>query len=442
MNYELILTKHKFEYISEGLWLQVGTSSRIQGWKIHLSTIPTNALQLFELILPFFQKSKLCFKIINSSENLFKLNEGFFGYTQIGKCITIYPKDDNEAKMISEDLAKITKGQKGPEIITDLRLGDVVYARYGSFNPIIVTKSTGERTKYIYINDRLVKDEYHIPYRLEKGVTIPFTKFTFPYPATYSHNIIGPGYLLLEVIKSSPKGGILLTLDVRSHEHVELKVLKQARAHCTSDWYGRDGRYQLKNQELIHKELESKLSIPKTDSYFDDNNCGYLPMEFIEGKTLQEKTEELTCKQLWFHVNKDKKKELLNYLIKICENLMRLHNQKYIHRDLSPSNILINQHGEVYFIDFEFAYKVDSQIPAYGFGTPGFISPNQKEHGLPKFEDDIFSIVNLINYVMNYGNIDQSDEIDVLNNILSIQSKKTPSIQTIKEYLEIESTKL
>lgn len=118
-------------------WIIVGRTSRIQGWKLHLSTILTEAEQLIRVTVPLLFERDIYFKITKDDKILTLLNEGLLGSTQIGKFMTIYPANDYQANEIALIYADITRGFHGPVIITDLRLGDIVYSRYGSFNPII-----------------------------------------------------------------------------------------------------------------------------------------------------------------------------------------------------------------------------------------------------------------------------------------------------------------
>ena len=47
---------------------------------------------------------------------------------------------------------------------------------------------------------------------------------------------------MLEIVKEHPRGSVFRGIDLRSSEHVGIKVIKQGRQHCMADEYGRDIR--------------------------------------------------------------------------------------------------------------------------------------------------------------------------------------------------------
>ena len=123
----------------------------MQGWKIHLSSVPLEAAQLLSAVVPLLRDRGISFKIAKSEADLFKLNEGTLGSTQIGKFATIYPGDDEEARCLVEKLIPLTRGYHGPFIVTDLKLADVVYTRYGRFAPVITRDRLGQSRPSIYV---------------------------------------------------------------------------------------------------------------------------------------------------------------------------------------------------------------------------------------------------------------------------------------------------
>lgn len=62
-------------------------------------------------------------------------NAGIYGYSQVGKFITIYPNSDDELNRLLVELEMLFKGVKGIPIPSDFKfqLSDVVYYRYGEF---------------------------------------------------------------------------------------------------------------------------------------------------------------------------------------------------------------------------------------------------------------------------------------------------------------------
>ena len=77
------------------------------------------------------------FKAPRSLAELHKLNTGIdYGFSQIGKFITIYPPSTDMAVVIASDLHRLTANFRGPVVPYDNRLrnNSCVYYRYGGFS--------------------------------------------------------------------------------------------------------------------------------------------------------------------------------------------------------------------------------------------------------------------------------------------------------------------
>jgi serine/threonine protein kinase len=88
--------------------------------------------------------------------------------------------------------------------------------------------------------------------------------------------------------------------------------------------------------------------------------------------------------------------EAIAILTDILNGLGYAHQKGYIHRDIKPSNILIDEKGRARITDFGIAILADSKrVTTFlaGFGTPGYMSPEQIRD--PKSIDprsDIYSV--------------------------------------------------
>ena len=117
-----------------------------QGWKLHISStgrsIETMLVRAMAVLLP----ERAVFKVIGSRTALNALNQGQRGLEQVGKCLTVYPRDDSQAVRLAGLLVEATRGLRGPEISTDRRVCTKapVYYRYGAFSPRILQLATGE----------------------------------------------------------------------------------------------------------------------------------------------------------------------------------------------------------------------------------------------------------------------------------------------------------
>src|SRR5262249_19005856 len=69
----------------------------------------------------------------------------------------------------------------------------------------------------------------------------------------------------------------------------------------------------------------------------------YLIMELIDGDGLNFLIETLSPK-----LNGSR----IDYLLQVCEGVEYIHQQKFLHRDLCPRNIMVTKEGVVKIIDF------------------------------------------------------------------------------------------
>lgn len=128
-----------------------------------------------------------------------------------------------------------------------------------------------------------------------------------------------------------------------------------------------------RNQYTIAKNLNSPL-IVQTYSLEPCKNGYALVMEDFGGISLKEWGTRETQQSL---------EEFLMIAIALCEILDLLYHQRVIHKDIKPSNILINpQTKQVKLIDFSIASLLPRETqtlvnPNVLEGTLGYISPEQ-----------------------------------------------------------------
>ena len=118
------------------------------------------------------------------------------------------------------------------------------------------------------------------------------------------------------------------------------------------------------------------------------NSQHYFSMEFIDGDNLADRIR-----------TKPPTPEEAARIIKGCaEALDYAHQQGTFHRDVKPSNILLDPDGQVHITDFGLAMKVegDSGLTRTGqvMGTPSYMSPEQAEanRALIGAASDVYSL--------------------------------------------------
>ena len=382
-------------------WVSVGRTQRQQGWKIHLSCVPIHLARLIIHVVRQHRRAHFPFKVIMSAEAAAILNEGSFGESQIGKCATIYPEDDGQFADLVAAFAGI-EDVDGPRVPDDIWLGGIVHARFGGFNPVIRRDALGQIGRFISLpdgslapdrydpeltHDRFIRDFGRSPIaaRLRRCERLP-------------RGLMNGRYLPAGVLRDSSKGALLQAFDISVPDRVRPMLIKQGRAHTLSDQYGHDIRNRLKHQEAMHEIAAAAGVSPACDSYFEIEGDGYLPIEFQRNDNFEARVQTLLGGQTIDHCDLHVRQTVLHALVMIGEQVQRLHEMGVVHRDLSPSNVLLGQNGVVLLSDLEIAWRPGS--PIYGKGTPGFMAPEQGWNAPPVPSADVHAYAALILYAV------------------------------------------
>jgi serine/threonine protein kinase len=187
-------------------------------------------------------------------------------------------------------------------------------------------------------------------------------------------------YDVLEVVGQGGMGVVMRAFDAKLHRVVAIKVLMPALA------INREARQRFirEAQAAAAVSHDNVISIHAVD---DGGPVPYLVMQFIDGRTLQDKLDRVGPLPL---------KEVLRIGLQIAEGLAAAHRQGLIHRDIKPANILLENGVErVKITDFGLARTVDDvSLTRTGYiaGTPPFMSPEQADGKRVDHRTDLFSL--------------------------------------------------
>ena len=113
-------------------------------------------------------------------------------------------------------------------------------------------------------------------------------------------------------------------------------------------------------------------SIPRIYDYFSAESRSYLVLEFVHGKDMEAIIND-TNGFLPEH-------QVLTWAVELCDVLDYLHKHKpdpIIFRDMKPSNVMINNNGDIILVDFGIAKTFQSGIKGTMIGTEGYSPPEQ-----------------------------------------------------------------
>lgn len=202
------------------------------------------------------------------------------------------------------------------------------------------------------------------------GHALGGTPAALPLAGTKLGQRIGP-YQLMSVLGSGGMGTVFLAsrADGSFDRSVALKVLHRS----PSDEDARR-RFQRERQilaDLTHPHIARLLD----GGVVDDGTIPYLVMEYVDGRSIIDHCEQAAIDP----------RGRIELVLQACDALHHAHRRGVVHRDVKPSNLLIETDDEgtpqLKVVDFGIAL-VDGAAPKVTvtgqvFGTPGYMSPEQ-----------------------------------------------------------------
>ena len=228
-----------------------------------------------------------------------------------------------------------------------------------------------------------------------------------------------PGSYLInryEIIMKIGSGGMADVYKAKDHvlnRLVAIKVLKQE--------YSTDATFVKKFR--VEAQSAAGLSHPNIVNVYDvgeDNGVYFIVMELVQGITLKNYIDMKGKLDI---------REALNISVQIASGLSAAHENRIIHRDIKPQNIIMSRDGKVKVTDFGIAKVADSTtVTTTAAGTVHYISPEQARGGYSDERSDIYSL-GITMYEMVTGRVPFEGETNVAVALMHIQSEITPPRQ-------------
>jgi len=168
-------------------------------------------------------------------------------------------------------------------------------------------------------------------------------------------------------------------------------VVKQLKLLSTEQLTLKTVRRLFDTEAQVLYQLGNHDQIPQLLAYFEENQEFYLVQELIKGCDLSQ--EIIAGKQLG-------EEQVIGILQDILEILEFVHQQKVIHRDINPRNLLRRESdGKLVLIDFGAVKQITTQLVnpqtktkvTVAIGTPGYV-PSEQAQGNPKLSSDIYAV--------------------------------------------------
>ncbi len=173
---------------------------------------------------------------------------------------------------------------------------------------------------------------------------------------------LGP-YHILEQIGQGGMSSVFKAVDLRDRRNVALKVLSPYIAH------EQHFRARFEREVKLLRQLSHPNIVPILD-FGEAEGLAYIVMPYIGTGTLQDR---LTNGPL-------DAREGARVTGQIASALSLAHTMGVIHRDVKPSNVLLDPDGNALLSDFSFAHHQNASQNLTGsalIGTPAYMSPEQ-----------------------------------------------------------------
>jgi eukaryotic-like serine/threonine-protein kinase len=172
-------------------------------------------------------------------------------------------------------------------------------------------------------------------------------------------------YEILETLAQGHSGWILYKgFDPIFRRHAYLRAIRKSLL----DDYGAAMIARLQNDVAAAARLHHP-GIVGVYEYGEDSDAAFIASEFVEGSCLKEQSRVSVA-------------DAVSLIVQVLSALEFAHNQGVIHREIKPSNLLINDKGQIRIANFG--------IAELNAGTPAYMSPEQLSGGLADRRSDLF----------------------------------------------------
>ncbi len=190
--------------------------------------------------------------------------------------------------------------------------------------------------------------------------------------------IVGDRYEIIEQVGAGGMADVYKAKDQKLNRFVAVKVMKRE--------FSEDKTFVTKFREeaqsaagFTHPNIVSVYDVEEADGLY------YIVMELVEGITLKQYIERK---------GKLPVREVISIAVQVSMGLEAAHNNKIIHRDIKPQNIIISKEGKAKLADFGIAKAATSEAVKENavMGSIHYTSPEQARGDASDEKSDIYSL--------------------------------------------------
>ena len=205
-----------------------------------------------------------------------------------------------------------------------------------------------------------------------------------------------PGYTIEGIAGEGGMGFVYKATHNETNRVVAIKVVTSRKKNRLD---------QFRQESRIIAGLEHPHILP-VYHYGEVDNYPYLVMRYItDGLSLADKIREYGA------IDMD---TAIGWIAKMADALDFAHAQGIIHKDVKPSNMLIDSNGNVYLSDFGLAFFINSDTQS-GIGSAAYVSPEQAKSKSIDTRADIYALaVSLFELVTGKPPYNGESYVDVM----------------------------
>ena len=260
------------------------------------------------------------------------------------------------------------------------------------------------------------------------GATVARAAEQLPEAADLSDDLVGKQvgpYLITELIGKGGMGMVFKARDTQLNRSVAIKALPPDQF----------ANVELKRRFLHEAKAASALNHPNivtVHGIAQAQGSDFLIMEYVPGKTLDQLIQRKGLPL----------KQALRYAIEIADALATSHDAGIVHRDVKPSNVIVNEQGRVKVLDFGLAKQGETPLEDEStltqapitkaglvFGTAAYMSPEQAQGKRADARSDIFAFGALLYEMVTGRRAFQG--ANVMTILAAVMNQEPPETHTI-----------
>jgi eukaryotic-like serine/threonine-protein kinase len=196
--------------------------------------------------------------------------------------------------------------------------------------------------------------------------------------------LVGRSLRDFRIVEQIGAGGMATVFKAYQHGLERLVAVK-----VLPDYHARDPIFKarfLREAQAVAR-LDDHPNIVKIYAFGEEENITYIVMQYVDGGTLKDKLKQTGALSVG---------DALKFSIQAAEGLGAAHQERIIHRDVKPANMLLRKDGRLLLSDFGIVKMLEGTTnltrAGTGIGTPQYMSPEQGTGQAVDASSDIYSL--------------------------------------------------